>query len=64
MGRLLLRGKVGYREGDGEPEGGASLISQKIFIKSFRESQFPHKSVTSFFILVTVKDKLTDLWGS
>ena len=24
----------------------------------------PHKSVKSFFILVIVKDKLTDLWGS
>ena len=27
-------------------------------------SQFPHKSVKLFFILVCVKDQLTDLWGS
>ena len=26
------------------------LISQKVFIKSFRKSQFPHKSVNFFFI--------------
>jgi hypothetical protein len=25
------------------------------------QSQFPHKSVDSFFILLTIKDKLTDL---
>jgi len=37
------------------------LISQKVFIKSFFKSQFPHKSVNLFFILVTMKDKLTDL---
>ena len=29
-----------------------------------RVSQFPHKSVNLFFILVVVKDKLIDLWGS
>ena len=33
------------------------------FFQSFRKSQFPHKSVNLFFILVIVKDKLTDLWG-
>ena len=30
----------------------------------FCKSQFLHKSVNLFFILVIVKDKLTDLWGS
>jgi len=39
------------------------FISQKVFIKSFGKSQFPHKSVNLFFILVIVKDTLTDLWG-
>ena len=29
-----------------------------------RKSQFPHKSVNFFCILVLVNDKLTDLWGS
>ena len=28
------------------------------------KSQFPHKVVNLFFILVIVKDQLTDLWGS
>jgi len=45
-------------------ETNASLISQKVFLKSFCKSQFPHKSVNLFFILVIVKDKLTDLWVS
>ena len=40
-----------------------ALISQKVFIK-FCKSQFLHKSVNLFFILVIVKDKLTDLWES
>jgi hypothetical protein len=40
------------------------LISHKEFQKSFCKSQFPHKSVKSFVVLVTVKDKLTGLWGS
>jgi hypothetical protein len=40
------------------------LISQKVFIQSFCKSQFPHKSVYLFFVLVMVEDTLTDLWGS
>jgi len=40
-------------------------VSQKVFMKSFFKSQFPHKSVNLFFILVIRKDKLTDLcWNS
>ena len=35
-----------------------------IVSKPFRESQFPHTSVNLFFILVIVREKLTDLWGS
>jgi hypothetical protein len=35
-----------------------------VLLKSFCKSQFPHKFVNLFFILVIVKDKLTDLWGS
>ena len=38
--------------------------SQTVFVKSFCKSQFPHKSVNLFVILVMIKDKLTDLWGS
>ena len=38
------------------------LISHKMFIKAFLKSQFPHKFVNLFFILVLAKDKLTDLW--
>ena len=33
-------------------------------MKPFCKSQFPHKSINLFSILVIVKDKLTDLWGS
>ena len=40
------------------------FISHKVFIKSYRKSQSPHKSVDLFFILVLAKDELTDLWGS
>ena len=39
------------------------FVSQKVFTKSFSNSQFPHKSVNLFFILVTIKDKSTDLGG-
>ena len=41
-----------------------NLISHKVFIKSFSKIQFPHKSVNLFFILVIVKDKLTNLYGN
>ena len=44
--------------------GKPNLIAHKVFSKVFRKSLFPHKSVKFFFILVTVKDKLTDLWGN
>ena len=38
------------------------LTSQKVFTKSFRESQFPHKFVNLFCLLVMIKeDKLKDL---
>ena len=41
-----------------------TLISHTVLLKSFCRSQFPHKFVNLFFILVIVKGKLTDLWGS
>ena len=41
-----------------------NLISHKLFLKWFCQTQFPHKSVNVFFILVMVKYKLTDLRGS
>ena len=40
------------------------LISRKVFLKSLCKSQFPHKFVISFFTIVIVHDKLTDLFGS
>ena len=43
---------------------GRVLLSHHGVLKSFCKSQLPHKSVNSLVILVTVKDKLTDLWGS
>ena len=39
------------------------IVSHKVLVKSFCKSRFPHKSVYLFFILVIVKDKLTDFWG-
>ena len=40
------------------------FISQKVFIKFFCKSQFRHKSVNLFFILVIIKDTSTDLCGN
>ena len=40
------------------------FISHKVLIKSFCKSQFPHKSVNLFFILIIIKDKLTNLCGN
>ena len=37
------------------------VISPKVFIKSFCISQFSHKSVNLFFILVMIKEVLADL---
>ena len=39
------------------------FISHKVFFKSFCKTQFPHKSVNFFFILVIVKDTLSDFGG-
>jgi len=39
-------------------------IPQKVLRRSFCTSQFPHKSVNVFFILVIIMDKLTNLCGS
>ena len=41
-----------------------TLISHKVIMKLFCKSEFPHKSVDFFVILVIVKDNLTDLWES
>ena len=38
-----------------------TFISQKVFTKSFRKSQFPHESVNLFFISAIIKDKSMDL---
>ena len=42
---------------------GEDLVSQKVFIKLFCQSLFPYKSVNLFFILATMKDKLSNLCG-
>ena len=39
----------------------ARLESLAHLIKSFCNSQFPHKSVNSSFISAVIRDKLTDL---
>jgi len=35
-----------------------------VFLKSFGKSRLPQRCVDLFFILVLVKDKLSNLWGS
>ena len=40
------------------------LVSQKVFIKLFCKSQFPHQSVNLSFIVTNMKDKLTNLCGN
>jgi hypothetical protein len=42
----------------------ANSISHDVFLKSFCNSQFPHKSVSLSFILVMMAVKLTDLLGN
>ena len=39
-------------------------LRERLFIKSFCKSQFPHKSVNLFFILVKMRDTLTHLCGN
>jgi len=46
------------------PSACRNLISQKVFIKSFGKSQFPHKSVNLSCIITNIKDQLTDLRGN
>ena len=41
-----------------------ALISQKVFMKLFCKSLFQQKCVNLVFILVIIKDKLTDLCGN
>ena len=41
----------------------ALVISQKVFINTFRQSQFPHKFVNLLFMSARIKDKLTNLYG-
>ena len=41
-----------------------TVISHTVFINSFCTSQFPRKSVNSFFISVISEDKLKDLCGN
>jgi len=44
--------------------GDDNIIPQKVFVRSFCKSQFPHKSVNLFFRLVIKKDNLIDLCGN
>ena len=41
----------------------SDLIAQKVFINSFCNSQFPHKSFNVSFVVINVK-KLTNLYGN
>jgi len=44
--------------------GDAELISQKEFMKLLCNRHIPYKSVNLFFMLVIVKDNLTNLCGN
>ena len=56
-------GWVKAKDPGGKPQGEVCCRAD-FTLKSFCKSQFLHKPVDFFFILVIVKDKLTDLWGS
>jgi len=40
------------------------IISHKVFLKSFRRTQVPHKSVNLSFSVTNTENKLTDLCGN
>ena len=40
-----------------------TVLSQRVFIKSFCKSQFPHKSVNLSFTITNMMNKLTDFAG-
>ena len=40
------------------------FISQEVFTTMFCKSQFPHKSVNTFFIALITKDKMMDCAGT
>ena len=42
----------------------SEIVSQRVFIKLFCISQFPHKSVNLSFIIVIIRDELTNLCGN
>ena len=54
----------GVQPADSERIRGHQLISQKVSIKSFCKSQFPHTSVNLSFSVTDVKDTLIDLCGN
>ena len=39
-------------------------LTESVYTVVLQKSQFPHKSVNVFFILVIITDKLTDLCGN
>ena len=41
-----------------------TVISHKVFVKSFCSSQLPHKSVNSSFTITHIENNLTDLCGN
>jgi hypothetical protein len=51
-----------HQAGANRVRGSSKLIARKMFVKSFCENHFPHKSVNLFF--THDKDELTDLWGN
>jgi hypothetical protein len=62
-GRLFSVSYAWQLNGDFNPVHVSDWAARQVFLKSSCKSQFPHKYVKVFFILVIVKDKLTGLWG-
>ena len=58
------RGPSPLRRGRPFLRPGTPFLSQKVFVKLFFESQFPHKYVNLSFIVANMKDQLTDLYGN
>ena len=64
-GHPYLHNVIHERPSPGEgPSPATALISQKVFVGSFCKSQFRHKLDNFFFVIVIIKDKLTDLCGN
>ena len=65
MAGVLVPVKVAFLSSEqGISSGTDMFISQKVFIKSFCKSEFPHKFVNVSFMITDIENTLTDLCGN